>query len=266
LNAHKKFFLVIPFLLALNLPAHIALSQQVIHGTAGQHKAKRRGLNLVGYDNRKIHYGFYLALNYSTFRVAPSQTMVDNVKFRQANPDTSRYATPVIYGMNPVGSPSFTTGFIFNYRLHEYLDFRFNPGVSFYQRTMQFRYARPQGDSTITQLNQSTFSFMEFPIMLKYKSKRRHNTRLYMIGGIRPGIEVGAKRSEVDQRSLRVRTFDITFEYGFGFDFYYPFFKFSPEVRFSTGFMNMVNPDNNEFANSIKKMTTQTVTLYLNFE
>jgi hypothetical protein len=87
-----------------------------------------------------------------------------------------------------------------------------------------------------------------------------------MIGGIRPGIEVGAKRSEVDQRSLRVRTFDMTFEYGFGFDFYYPFFKFSPEVRFSTGFMNMVNPDNNEFANSIKKMTTQTVTLYLNFE
>ena len=223
-------------------------------------------MNLVGYDQQKVHYGFYVSLNYSSFRATPSQSFVDGVKYRQANPDTSRYSKPVIYGINPVGAPSFTVGFIFNLRLHDFVDFRLCPGVSFYQRTMQFRYGRPQGDSTVTQLNQSTFSFMELPITVKYKSKRRNNTRFYMIGGIRPGIEVGAKRSEVDQRSLRVKTFDCTFEYGFGMDLYYPFFKFSPEIRFSTGFVNMINPDNNDFANSMKRMTTQTVTLYFNFE
>lgn len=263
INSSWKGCLAVAFAMVLVLSAQ---AQQVIKGNSEHKRVKRRGVNLANYDLRKIHYGFYLALNHSSFRISQSQSMVDAVNYRQAHPDTSRYAKPVIYGINPLGFPSFTTGFIFNYRLNEYLDFRFSPGVSFYQRQVQFRYARPQGDSLVTQLNQSTFSYLEFPLLLKYKSKRRHNTRMYMLGGIRPGIEVGAKKNEVDQRALRARTIDCTLEYGFGLDLYYPFFKFSPEIRFSTGFMNMVNPDNNEFSNSIKRMTTQTITLYLNFE
>jgi hypothetical protein len=241
-------------------------AQQVITGNSGAKHVKRKGMNLVGYDDGKVHYGFFLGLNYSIFRAKPSQFLVDGVRARLRSPDTFGTKPPQIFGFNPQGLPAFTAGFILNLRLEKHFDFRVLPQVSFYQRSVSFRYGTPRGDSTVRQLNQSTFSFIEIPLLIKYKSKRRNNTRLYMIAGLKPCFEVGAKRGEIDQRSLRTRTIDLTVDYGFGGDFYYPYFKFSPELRFSTGLLNMINPDDNEFANSLKRMTTQSVTLFINFE
>jgi Outer membrane protein beta-barrel domain len=258
----RQFLIV--FLLIL--VASRALAQQSISGEVRPNKIKVKGKNLVGYDNRLTHYGFFVAINYSSFISKPSQLMVDRVKDRLANPETLGLAKPVIFGYTQVPMPSFTTGFVYNRRLGSHFDFRFNPTVSFYQRYLQFRYGRPNGDSTVNQLNQSVFSFIELPILFKYKSRRRNNTRMYIIGGIKPGFEVGAKKAEIDQRSLRTRTRDLSIEYGFGFDLYYTFFKFSPELRFSTGIANLKNNDNNDFALSLGRITTQTVTLYLNFE
>lgn len=264
MTSMRAFFVLTGLASLLMLPSLHA--QQVVKGTSGKKHIKAKGMNLVAYDDRKIHYGFFLALNYSSFVTTPSQFMVDRVKQRLASPDTFGRKEPVIFGYEQRPMPSFTTGFIFNYRLGQHYDIRVNPTVSFYSRFLQFRYGTPRGDSTVNQLNQSTFSFIEVPILFKYKSKRRNNTRMYIIAGIKPGFEVGAKRGEIDQRFLRARTRDLSLEYGFGFDLYYPFFKFSPELRFSTGFMNLKNPDDNDFVRSIGRMTTQTVTLYLNFE
>ena len=87
-----------------------------------------------------------------------------------------------------------------------------------------------------------------------------------MIAGINPGIEVGSKKGEIQEDRLRSTTFDFNFEYGFGFDFYYPLFKFSPEIRFSHGFSNLRNRDPNIYSKSINKMFTHTITVYFNFE
>jgi hypothetical protein len=89
---------------------------------------------------------------------------------------------------------------------------------------------------------------------------------MYVLGGVRPGIEVGAKRKELGDDRLRSKTLDFQVEYGFGFDFYYPLFKLSPEIRFSHGLINMRNKDPNIFAQSIQRMNTHTITLYFNFE
>ena len=89
---------------------------------------------------------------------------------------------------------------------------------------------------------------------------------MYMLAGIKPGLEVGSKKNEIQNDRLRSTTFDFSFEYGFGFDFYYPLFKFSPEIRFSHGIVNLCNADPNAYSQSIKKMYTHTVTLYFNFE
>jgi hypothetical protein len=218
---------------------------------------RRKGQNLVGYDSKRLHYGFFLALNRSSFKTLASPF------FNNQLVDPNLDSASRLFSINPQPAVGFTTGFIFNLRLFNLLDARILPSVSFYQRSLVFRF---QNDSSTTELNQSTFSFMELPILLKFKSVRRNNTRMYILGGIKPGFEVGSKMKELQQDRLRATSFDFNVEYGFGFDFYYPLFKFSPEIRFSHGFSNLKNTDPNVYAQSISRMYTHTVTLYFNFE
>lgn len=223
---------------------------------------KRKGQNNPHYDNKRLHYGFFLALNRSTFKVKPSQWYVNQVEGD---------SIPLrVIGINPQAFAGFTTGFILNVRMHEYWDARILPTVSFYQRYVQFRLKPAMNsrnyDSLVTELKQSTFSFIEMSFLAKYKSIRRNNTRMYMVGGIKPAIEVGAKRKEIGDDRLRSTTLDLTIEYGLGFDFYYPLFKLSPEIRFSHGMRNLLSRDPNPYSQSLKRMSTHTVTLYFYFE
>lgn len=219
---------------------------------------KVRGANLPNYDERFLHYGFYLAANYSTYRVQRSaffqRQILDTIP---NNRDT------VLYAISGVGVPGFTLGFVVSARLGEHFDLRFVPGYSFYGRHVKFT---TKNGTEIKQLHESTYSFVELPLLLKFKSVRRGNTRMYMIGGIKPGIEVGAKRQELGEDQLRAQVTDFAIDYGVGFDLYYPLFKFAPELRFSHGLANLAEPSFNPYSKSIRRLTSHTVTLYLNFE
>jgi len=148
-----------------------------------------------------------------------------------------------------------------NMRLSKYFDFRVLPGVAFYTRAVQYTFAK---GFTSNQTEESVF--IEIPLMLKYKSQRRKNHRLYMVGGMKPGIEAGAKKFQKTNDQLRTNTIDLCIEYGFGIDLYFQFFKFAPEIRFSHGFNNLLNNDPNIYSQSLSKLTTHTITLYLFFE
>ncbi len=250
--------ILLPVVLALGLNRASGQSQSQFRKSGEDPKTvKRKGQNLVAYDDRLLHYGFFLALNRSGFRVNASPF------FNQQLFDSTITSDKKLYAINPRASLGFTTGFILNIRCFEFLDVRVLPTVSFYQRFVDFRF---QNDSVVTELKQSTFSFVELPILLKYKSQRRNNTRMYMLAGIKPSIEVGSKKGEIQEDRLRSTTFDFNVEYGFGFDLYYPLFKFSPELRFSHGFSNLRNVDPNNYSRSIRKMYTHTISLYFNFE
>ena len=87
-----------------------------------------------------------------------------------------------------------------------------------------------------------------------------------MVGGVKPGIETGAKKKEKPNTDLRLNSFDFAVDYGVGLDIYYPLFKFSPEIRISHGLYNMLIHDPNAYSQSLLKLTTHTITLYLHFE
>jgi len=213
-------------------------------------------INLPNYDNRRFHFGFFLALNYGGFRARHSNYFKTQIQ------DTSikdRYNT-----VNGVPSVGFTTGFIVSMNLTELLEVRFHPAVSFYQRSVNYTYADTSLKTSV-ELAQSTFSFVELPLLIKYKSMRRKNTRMFVTGGVKTGLEVGTKRKEISPERLRTTSVDLSLEYGFGVDMYYPLFKFSPEIRFSHGLVNMAYKDDNTYRRSLAKLYTHTVTLYFNF-
>ena len=132
-----------------------------------------------------------------------------------------------VYSVEADWSPGFSLGFIVNYRITDLLDFRLTPKVAFYEHKLRYRYT----DETPTEEKLVETTMVELPILLKYKSERRGNIRMYMVGGVKPALEAsGKKQVENRSSSLGVTGTNLSLEAGFGFDLYYPLFKFSPEV------------------------------------
>lgn len=208
---------------------------------------KKIDKNLPYYDDKLLHYGFTLGLNSTRFLMKQSDKFVD--------PKDS------IRSMSTPRNTGFSLGFILNVKMGAYFDVRLLPTFSFYQRDVVFNYAQK---SPSVQTTESTF--IEVPLLVKYKSQRHGNTRMYVVAGLKPGIEAGAKKKEKKDTDLRTSNKDLSIDYGFGFDIYYPLFKFSPEIRFSHGLLNMLNKDDNEFSLNLNRLSTHTITLYLHFE
>ena len=66
--------------------------------------------------------------------------------------------------------------------------------------------------------------------------------------------------------TLEIKETHLNLEAGFGFDLYYPLFKFSPEIRFSRGIVDMLGNKTNEFGQPLQRVNTNTITLYLLFQ
>ncbi|GAB3320257.1 hypothetical protein GCM10027511_30400 [Hymenobacter humi] len=208
--------------------------------------------NLPAYDERWFHPGMYLGFSGSRFTIEQSQAYINNQNITA----------------NAVVSPSLTVGFIGDARLGKPVSpfiFRFAPGVTFLTRRVEFRpRGYPNPDSIVTQTVTSTV--VQFPLLLKYQSERRRNTRMYMIAGLSPNLTASKRRSDPLRNQLQALNTDLTVEYGVGLDLFYPLFKLAPELRFSHGLRNLLVEDNNVFSRSLQSISTNSVTLYINIQ
>ncbi|HKZ39064.1 MAG TPA: porin family protein [Chryseolinea sp.] len=205
--------------------------------------------NNPNYDNKKLTYGFLIGIHSSAYQIKYSD------RFVTRDLDT-------VSAVLPSWSQGFALGFIVNYRFTEYLDLRLTPQVAFYENRVRYQFTN---DPPIDEAVENTI--VEFPLLLKYKSERRGNIRMYMIGGVKPGFEASGKKN-IDQTkpTLEVKGTNLSLEAGFGFDLYYPLFKFSPELRFSRGIVDVLGNPSNEFGQPLQRVNTNTITLYLLFQ
>lgn len=237
--------------LHLYWPKIIALTAAMVFfaTSADAQKLKFTRKNNPNYDNRKITYGFLIGLHTSAYQIKYADRFV-----------TQDFDT--VHSIIPAWTPGFSLGFIVNYRVTEFLDFRITPKVAFYEHSLTYRYT----DERESEQRVET-TMVELPILLKYKSVRRGNIRMYMVGGIKPGIEAsGKKEIENTTSTLEVNQFNLNLEAGFGFDLYYPLFKFSPELRFSRGMLDVLENKSNVFGQPLQRINTNTITLYLLFQ
>ena len=209
-----------------------------------------RSINLPNYDNKWIHYGFYLGIESFQYRVKYSDLFV------MPEMDTVISINPAVtYG--PVN-----IGFVVNFRLAEFLNLRLLPKFTINERKVEYTYG---SGFTETQIIEAVT--MDFPILLKYKSVRRGNYRMYLVGGISPSVRVGGKKDlNKEEDKLLINDSDLKVEIGFGLDIYYPFFKFSPEIRFSRGIVNSLGSNDNFYTKGIDRLTSNSISLFLYFE
>ena len=212
-------------------------------------------INLPNSDERRLHYGFLIGIHTSGYQTKYAPAFVrDSIRFRESL--TNMDSVTAIDGSY---RPGFSLGFILNVKLTDYVDFRFVPQVAFYEHEVIYSYHNQEPNHQLLEATQ-----VEFPLLLRYKSERRGNSRMYLIGGINPSFEAKGKNDEEGEEKLNLKDTNLAVEFGFGIDIYYPFFKFSPEIRFSKGITNL-RDNNNSYSLGLERVSMNTVTLFLQF-
>ena len=206
-------------------------------------------LNLQYYDSHFLHYGILLALHSTRYSVLYSTEYISD-EFSE------------LHSIHSVNSPGFKLGFVINARIMDRLDFRILPTVGFYENKLEYYML----DGRI-QEQLRDYTLLEIPLLFKYKSIRRGNRRLYLLAGYTPAFEASQKEDVVKENNLLTTTKRFnSLELGVGLDMYSPFFKFSPEVRYSWALGNVLDDGDSFFHKPLKSLSPRTVTIYFTFE
>ena len=219
-------------------------------------QAQRRVIHyLPKYEQEPYHFGFLLAYNQMMYTV---KTVEDyqNVPQPANSWPNGNYNIPstqnlYVYNIETLQTPGFTVGIIGSKRLGRYFDLRLIPSLSFSERRMRYDVAVKNLDGEITM---KTFTksigttFVEFPLNIKYRSKRYNNIGAYLMGGVNPKIDLASQKDnkETDGQgnefinNLVTKRFDVAGEIGAGFDIYNQWFKMGIEVKMSYGLLDIV--------------------------
>ena len=201
------------------------------------------------YDYQKSHFGFILGLSQCRFKV----NLSDN--FYKIDSLTSVHYQPF---------QGFQLGGLANLRLGKYWDARGMFCISFAQRNLLYSF-KNKG----TQNLKIESTYMDFPLLIKYKSERLRNVRFYALGGFQYSYDLssqkGSQRSSSDP-VVALEKNNYCYVVGFGFDLYYPYFKFSPEIKLITNFNNSMVKDEYVYTKALNGIYPRIISLAFTFE
>ncbi len=206
--------------------------------------ARKPIINLENFDKQRIHFGFYLGFNNYDFKIDKKFDDKDIIVDSQMG---------------------FNVGLIANLRLTEHFDLRFEPGLSYGQRNLHFQNISDPVDA----LREVKSTYIHFPLLLKFSSKRIGNVKPYLIGGVSNSLNLTSNSDSVDDNSadrFRMVNNSNNYELGVGIDLYFEYFKFSPSIRGVFGMKNELIPDNDPnspWTGNVASMSTRGV--FINF-
>ncbi len=214
-------------------------------------QAQRLPKNQPKYDRKPIHFGFCLGFNFFDFHVQEIRDLA---------------ALEGYYSLRTEVSPGYTIGIITNLRLNDYMDLRFIPSFAATERIIYFDVIEPISEERQEVVRKIESSFIEMPLELKWKSERINNYRLYVLGGGKFNIDLASKQDIDDDRVFKIKRNDLMYEFGFGVDIYFEFFKFSPQIKASWGFADLMVEDGTFYVQGIDRLETRAILINFTFE
>ena len=220
-------------------------------GTTAQ---TRKVQNKPFIDTRLLHYGFFVGLH-------DQGLSVENNGF--IDPATGKQWTVE----NDQPNYGFHVGVLGELKLTNHLALRVIPSLYFGSKHLQF-FDQSTGEM---QSQDMKSTYIAVPINLKISAPRWNNYRPYVVAGLNPTYDLTANKHNL----LRAKPFCTMVEVGMGCDFYLPFFKLIPELKFSFGLGNLLDKkrtdlkeDNTDiiYTRSVNSITPNMVSLVLYFE
>ena len=201
-------------------------------------------INLENFQNKRLYFGYFLGFNSYDFKI----------DYKTVGPDIQVKKTT-----------GFNVGIVGDLKLHEYISLRFEPGLYYTKRDLNFPGFTTKADA----LREVNSTYIHFPLLLKFLSLRTGNIRPYIVGGLSTTLNLSSNSKSVDDNSeqrFRVKPWTTNYEMGLGIDFFSPYFIFSPSIRGVFGLKDELirdNDPNSPWTGDIESIKSRAV--FINF-
>ena len=226
---------------------------------------ERKPQNKPYIDLRPMHFGISVGFH------------MQDIEFQNVGPQIVTLddgtTTEIVVCDQDNWNPGFSVGVLADQRISKHFSIRLLPTMHFGAKHLTFRHLNrtdPEG-RIITATQDMKNTYIAFPINLKFSAERFNNYRPYIVGGINPMVNLTSKSQDL----IQLKRYDTMLEIGIGCDFYLPFFKLIPELKFSYSLVNSLDKDHaNEltdinqrvFTNSVSSGHSKLITLTFYFE
>jgi hypothetical protein len=227
---------------------------------------ERKPQNKPYIDLRPMHFGISIGFH------------MQDIEFQNVGPqivtleDGTQTTETIVCDQNN-WNPGFSVGVLADQRLSKHFSIRLCPTMHFGAKHLVFRHLnRRDPDGLILEKRQDMKNtYIALPINIKFSAERFNNYRPYIVGGINPMINLTSKSQDI----IQLKRYDTMVEVGLGCDFYMPFFKLIPELKFSYSLMDAIDKHHADeltdanlriYTNSVSSGHAKMITLTLYFE
>ena len=227
---------------------------------------ERKPMNKPYIDLRPLHFGILVGTHLQDIEF-------ENVGPQQGVLEDGTLVEQTIVTEADKWNPGFTVGVLAEGRLSSHLALRVAPTMYFGAKHLVFHNLtdldREGLPRSFTQDLKNTY--LTVPVNVKFTSERFNNYRPYIVAGINPMINLTSQ----DQDFIQLKRYDVMLEIGLGCDFYLPFFKLNPELKFSYSLTNSLDTKHADeirdgnmrvYSNSVRSAHSKLITLSFYFE
>lgn len=169
--------------------------------------------------------------------------------------------------------PGFTVGVLGELRMSTYFQLRIAPAMYFGTRHLTFHNLSvlDNNGNPHEEVQDLKTAYISSAVELIAAAPRFNNHRPYVLLGINPMLNLSGK----DDDYIKLKRYDAFLEVGVGCDFYLPFFKLRPELKFMYGLTNSLDTNHGKrlrstemvpYTNSVTEAHSKMIALTFYFE
>ena len=211
----------------------------------------RDNVNQEDHDSKPFHFGINLGYNQSHFNFTH-------------HPRFLEYDS--IMDVESVNNSGVNLAWLVNLRMSNHFDLRMHPlDLTFSEKVFLYK-EKYTPDTLATKKVQSIT--ISFPVNIAFSSDRIGNLKVYTFAGGKFDYDLASNaKAQKAEELIKLKRTDLSAELGLGFHIYFPFFVLSPEIKLSSGLVNLhLRDENLRYSNVIDKINSKMITFSLTVE
>jgi hypothetical protein len=204
-------------------------------------------LNRPNHDEWPYYFGMSISYNHSYLHPSKHPKFLEDDSVLVAEPGSSG---------------GIALGLLATLQLSPRFSLRTNPqliigGAKYFNYSLSY----PNGFEQKIEKKILPSTIVSLPFQVKFNSDRIGNFRTYLLGGVKYDMDLASNSTARNAEDLvKLKKSDYGIEAGIGFNFYFPFVTFSPEIKFCNGLSNVHSRDASlKYSSALDKLQSRMI-------
>jgi hypothetical protein len=197
------------------------------------------------HDSWPYYFGMSISYNSSNLHPSKHPTFLQNDS---------------VLAVEPGSSGGIALGLVGTLQLSPRFSLRTNPqliigGAKYFTYDLKY----PTYNEQAVEKKTLPSTIISFPLQVKFNSDRIGNFRTYLMGGVKYDMDLASNSQARNAEDLvKLKKNDVGVEAGIGFNFFFRFVTFSPEIKISNGLGNIHSRDVHlKYSNVLDKLQSR---------